>query len=213
MSEQIGRVEGVMPLRSSPVADLRRDSEPFQAARQQTLGGLASEYVFFTTGLLLTGGFDRDPLAEYSRIIDAQLGDYLLVMDFEQVLFPGLPLANFENAGGYDRIDYSRRLYGIPQEKWLPLREFISQLTWFYDASTFAAVSGWAVCSIPDVTSASVIHPLPRVDYVYFAAITTFGTIAFTLLNPHGLPKAVVGPVEQRAMEAAALLLSKKEIQ
>jgi hypothetical protein len=214
MSEQIGRLEGELPLTSRPVADMRRDSEPFQAAPLQTLTGLARDTVFFTPALLVVGGFDRDPVAEYARVAAPDLSDYLLVLDFEQIVFPGMNRSRFVNAAGVDIVDYRRRLYGVPVEKWIPLREFLSQLTWYHDGSQFAGVSGWAEISIPDITATSIVSQLARVQVVYFAALTTSGTLAFrnhgTVAHAYDMPVPVVLPVDERATTAAKILLSPK---
>lgn len=213
MTEQIGIITGQLPEQTRPIADMRRDYEPIEAAPQQTLSSLAAEFAFFTTGLMHIGGFDRDPVSEYFRVNNITDRDWLLVMDFDEILFPEFQVKQFQSDAGGVTIDYRRRLYACPHERWMALRDWISRLSWYRRSPALYGKTGWTWGLLPDVTSTKTSGIRPVVSVTCFAVITNKGSVHMANRAANSHPVAVYTAPDEEILSLTDAVLSPVEMQ
>ena len=162
--------------------------EQFEAkSATHTLTDMAVDYEFFTTAVIHVATlFDRDPVAEFSRVYPLLHDDELpLIIDYQHPFFTGLGVALV--AGMPVNLDH--RLYAVRRDHWANLRDVVSSIAMYHSPTKFFARINFYEMQIVDpfaLRGMSVVERLPMVP------VTVFGVSsnkAFSYIKPDVYPR------------------------
>jgi len=179
-----------------------------QEAAVHTLGDMvANGFTFFTTALLTKfGGFNRDPIVEYLRARDLEPDAQPFRIDCERPCFQGLGPDVLPTG---EVVNWDHRLYGVVDELWKDVRDFIGAIAWYDNATASYSRVAYHDVQIVDPTETVVTSLLPAVAITVFAVMGNKQTVVMSPAEdpPRTRPFPRRGdPREDICTEAATIL-------